>query len=186
MSDAQFRARLAAVGYSGVNGSAVGPDTLVDWYKLRIGAEGRWRTYARILSDSSHACSSILHANALASTSKSGNVWRYFFAYCTTPGEGAWHGADEQWLLNELNPRFAPTEIALSHEMGFWWASLNAAHNPNTEAAAGAPVWSKYNPTSAPSTMFLGLGPDPLPMMNATENTVNVECEHWKQFLGWY
>ena len=48
-------------------------------YADRIAAEGRWRTFARISSDSGHACSSTLHAEALGSTY--GSVWRYFFAY---------------------------------------------------------------------------------------------------------
>ena len=59
--------------------TGVGPTELEEWYARRIATEGRWRTFARINSDSGHACSSTLHAKALGSTSK--NVWRYFFDY---------------------------------------------------------------------------------------------------------
>merc|ERR1711871_161992 len=79
ISREEFRNGLIAEGFTGVNESAVGPDTLENWYSDRISTEGRWRTFARILSDSGHACSSTLHANALGSTST--NVWRYFFNY---------------------------------------------------------------------------------------------------------
>ena len=89
-------------GFSGVNGSAVGPDTLIEWYKERIASDGYWRTFARILSDSGHACSSTLHADAIGSTSQS-LVWRYYFAYSTNSAVdyGATHGGDESWCVSD-------------------------------------------------------------------------------------
>jgi hypothetical protein len=59
--------------------AGVGPEQLEEWYAERIQTEGRWRTFARINSDSGHACSSTLHAKALGSTYD--QVWRYFFDY---------------------------------------------------------------------------------------------------------
>ena len=64
---------------SGANTTGVGPEILEKWYAKRIQTEGRWRTFARINSDSGHACSSTLHAEALGSTYN--KVWRYFFDY---------------------------------------------------------------------------------------------------------
>lgn len=64
---------------SGANATGVGPELLEQWYAKRIETEGRWRTFARINSDSGHACSSTLHAKALGSTYD--KVWRYFFDY---------------------------------------------------------------------------------------------------------
>jgi para-nitrobenzyl esterase len=184
VTDARFRTALEHAGFGGAEGSAVSPDVLVGWYQDRIDAEGRWRTYARILSDSGHACSSTLHAQALGSTSKSGNVWRYFFAYCTTPGEGAKHGGDESWLMDDEKTTDA-NQIILSHDMAYWWTSLNAVSNPDSKSAEGSPMWSKYNPATAPLTMFLGLNADPLPRLHSSNDTVRAECEHWKPYLGW-
>jgi carboxylesterase type B len=117
----------------------VGPDTLVEWYADRIASEGRWRTFARISSDSGHACSSTLHGEALALTSD--NVYRYFFAYAA-PGHFAMHGGDESWLLVERE-NGTPQEVALSHDMAMWWASLNAHGDPNVGANKGAPMWTR-------------------------------------------
>jgi hypothetical protein len=86
----------AAAGFSAAAGSAVVADTLEQWYTDRIQSEGYWRTFARILSDSDHACSSKLHAEALGAT---GSAWRYYFAYSTAADIdfGATHGGDESW-----------------------------------------------------------------------------------------
>ena len=81
VTTAELTAALIAEGFSGVGGSGVGPTELLTWYKERIAAEGNWRTFARILSDSGHACSSALHAQALAAHAPSGTIWRYFFGY---------------------------------------------------------------------------------------------------------
>eukprot|EP00966_Prymnesium_polylepis_P083823 1941023-Prymnesium_polylepis.1 len=69
--------------------------------------------------------------------------------------------------------------------MALWWASLNAKHDPNAAARPGAPAWAVYNPSSAPAAMLMGDAGDASPFMNATEDTVRVECEHWKPYLGW-
>lgn len=71
---------------------------LKNWYAHRIESEGYWRTLARILSDSGHACSATLHAEALAESTKT-SVWRYYFAYSLDPDidYGAMHGEDESW-----------------------------------------------------------------------------------------
>jgi hypothetical protein len=81
-----FDAALIKAGFggtmrlpSGANATGVGPEQLEEWYAERIQTEGRWRTFARINSDSGHACSSTLHAKALGSTYD--QVWRYFFDY---------------------------------------------------------------------------------------------------------
>ena len=90
VSTEQLTTALEKSGFTGRNGSAVSASTLLEWYSERIASEGNWRTYARILSDSGHACSSTLHAEALGATAPSGTVWRYFFDYvppsCHLPG----------------------------------------------------------------------------------------------------
>jgi len=184
VTEAQFTAALINGGFSGKNGSLVGPDALKTWYAQRIASEGYWRTYARIQSDSGHACSSTLHAKALGATYSS--VWRYFFAYSTNPGEdfGASHGGDESWLM-DMHEGGTKNEITLSHDMAYWWTSVNAAGDPNSDDNKGAPKWTPYEPTSAPQAMFLGRDEDPLPRMNSSIDTVRLECEHWKPYLGW-
>lgn len=206
VSRERFRSALVSQGFSGVNGSGVGPDTLEEWYADRIAREGRWRTFARILSDSGHACSSTLHAKALvtsaataakaakaasATSAPVGSVWRYFFAFTTAGLPGATHGADESWILDE-HEGAPPGQVALSRDMALWWASLNAGGDPNADAHDGAPRWSPYAPTSSQqgagvgdAVMFMGQAEDPTPFMNATADTVRAECEHWKVFLGW-
>ena len=175
VSRAHFRAALVSQGFSGVDGSGVGPDTLEEWYAHRIAREGRWRTFARILSDSGHACSSALHAEALATSATSaaaaaaaaattssaaaapatgvaagraaarGSVWRYFFAFTTAALPGATHGADESWILDEHEGAPA-AQVALSRDMALWWASLNARGDPNADASDSAPWWNPYAP----------------------------------------
>ena len=177
MTQAQFRAALVRAGFSGAAGG-IGPDTLEQWYSGRITSEGRWRTFARILSDSGDACSSALHAQALGSTH--GAVWRYFFDYVPTGSlfPGSTHGADESWLLGTQQPH-SQAEADLSADMGHWWASLGASGDPNS--ADGAPRWSRYAPVTAPLAMFMQTPP----ALNTSIDTVRAECEHWKPFLGW-
>ena len=43
-------------------GSRVAWSDVVERYTQRLATEGRWRTLARIMSDSGHACSAQLHA----------------------------------------------------------------------------------------------------------------------------
>ena len=76
VSEARFKSALVKAGFTETG--TVTPDQLTAWYAERIASEGRWRTFARILSDSGHACSSTLHAEALGAT---GTAWRYFFAF---------------------------------------------------------------------------------------------------------
>ena len=110
----------------------VGPALLEVWYQERIKTEGRWRTFARINSDSGHACSSTLHAKALGQTHP-GHVWRYFFDF-VAPGSklpGATHGGDESWLLRKATTTTAG-ELALSTDMADWWTTLGRTlTNPN-------------------------------------------------------
>ena len=96
----QLRSKINA-GFSGQDGAALDPDTLIGWYAGRIATEGYWRTFARILSDSGHACSSALHAEALGGSAPAGTVWRYYFAYSTDArvDYGAEHGGDESWFV---------------------------------------------------------------------------------------
>ena len=180
VTEDQLRAALIKAGLSGQNGSAVGPDQLLVWYGPRIAAEGRWRTLARILSDSGHACSSTLHGEALGSTSSS--VWRYYFAYAPT-GQGARHGGDESWLLDDRAVA-SPEEWGLSEDMARWWASLASSGDPNAAATHNAPLWTSYSPSST-DVMFMGEGKSPEPFLNATADTRRAECEHWKAWLGW-
>jgi len=202
VSTAELTDALVAEGFSGVNGSGVGATTLVnEWYAARIASEGNWRTLARILSDSGHACSSALHAEALATTAPAGTVWRYFFEYTlpSDPLPGATHGGDEAWLFRTTGT--SADEIALSEDMASWWANLAASGDPNLPSAGGLlrkrvaapkrPKWIAYSgapPSGAApphDVMFLGLGHDPLPRLNASIDTVRAECAHWKAFLGW-
>ena len=97
VSEEKFDHALERYGLSGQNGSSVSTAMLKGWYADRLASEGRWRTFARILSDSGHACSSTLHAEALGSTGV--EVYRYFFDYVTNGLPGATHGGDEGWLF---------------------------------------------------------------------------------------
>ncbi|KAH8056091.1 major facilitator superfamily-like protein [Aureococcus anophagefferens] len=67
-------------------GAAVDAAAIASRYAGRAAAKGRWRAFARILSDSGHACSSQLHARARATTT--------FAYYFSEPGASA-HGQDE-------------------------------------------------------------------------------------------
>ena len=146
-------------------------------------------------SDSGHACSSTLHAGALAGSAPAGTVWRYFFDYTTKSDvlPGATHGGDEGWLFRKSGT--TADEISLSKDMASWWASLAAVGNPNGAPNAGAPAWTAFGPAGDESgaganasnnAMFLGEGHDPLPRLGSNTDTVRVECEHWKPFMGFY
>ena len=185
VTEAQFTEALIKAGFSGTNGSSIGPAQLKEWYATRIRTEGYWRTFARISSDSGHACSSTLHGEALGGTNPA-QTWRYFFAYSTSQqvDYGATHGGDESWLLDE-HESGTNNEVTLSRDMALWWASLNKNGDPNIDRNLDAPVWTLYNPTNTEQVMFLGFKQDPLPRMNISIDTVRVECEHWKPYLGW-
>lgn len=188
VSQAAFDAALVKAGFggtmltpSGRNASGVSPALLESWYAKRIAAEGRWRTFARILSDSGHACSAALHAQALGTTSSA--VWRYFFEYIQ-PGSrvpGACHGAQRNWV-NAAIKTTSPAEQGLENSMAYWWANLSAHGNPN--GPLDSQQWAEYKPGLADEAMFLDAKPG-LPAMNASADTLRVECEHWKEYLGW-
>jgi carboxylesterase type B len=160
VSQHRFEAALVRAGFNGsANGhGGVSVAMLTSWYAARIASEGYWRTYARILSDSGHACSSTLHAQALGAT---GTAWRYFFAY-TAKGAvlpGATHGSDESWILDEHEASGTAAEVALSRDMALWWASLSETLDPNTAARAGAPTWQPYAPSTHQAAMWMGREP---------------------------
>ena len=75
MSAAAFRRALDTY----FNGSLLSVDDVAARYAERSAADGFWRTLARIMSDSGHACSARLHARALAATT-SADVWTYEFS----------------------------------------------------------------------------------------------------------
>ena len=182
----EFDAALTKAGFngtmllpSGEQVPGVSPAMLEEWYAHRIATEGRWRTFARINSDSGHACSSALHAEALGSTSN--QVWRYFFTY-VAPGStmpGATHGGDETWILRTKKTSNS-AELALSEDMGSWWATLGATLDPNP-ISGNAPRWTSFVPGQEDGTMFM----DTPPHLNSTVDTLRVECEKWKPYLGW-
>jgi len=182
----QLADALVAGGFTGELPGGVNASVLInDWYAARIASEGNWRTLARILSDSGHACSSTLHADALAGSAPAGTVWRYFFDYTAKSDvlPGATHGGDESWLFRKSGA--TADEITLSKDMASWWASLAAAGDPNGTPNAGAPAWTAYAPPAGDS-MFMGEAHDPIPRLGSNPDTVRVECEHWKQFMGFY
>ena len=111
-----------------------GPALLEEWYAERIATEGRWRTFARINSDSGHACSSTLHAKALGQTHD--QVYRYFFDYGAD--HLATHGGDESWLMRK-KVTSTPAELALTTDMGNWWTTLGRTLNPNDPMKQDAP-----------------------------------------------
>ena len=78
-------------------------------------------------------------------------------------------------------------EVKLSEEMVWWWTSLAAASDPNTNRSFGAPTWTAYNPLHAPEAMVMGshVTHSATPVMNSSVDTVRKECEHWKQYMGW-
>ena len=188
ISKASFDAALLKAGFngtmlsaSGQNESGVSPELLEVWYAKRIATEGRWRTFARILSDSGHACSAALHAQALGATSSS--VWRYFFEF-KKPGSGvpgACHGAQRTWV-NAAVRTTTPSQLDLEQSMANWWSSLGARGNPN--GPFESVEWTAYVPGVSDDAMFLDAQPG-LPAMNASVDTKREECEHWKGYLGW-
>jgi carboxylesterase type B len=172
---------LVEYGLSGVNGSEVGPDTLEEWYADRIVNEGRWRTFARILGDSGHSCSSALHAEALQEdVSGQSGVWRYFFDFVDPASglPGAVHGSEVHWVFDSHVPA-SPAQAMMENAMAHWWASLAAYGDPNV-AASSSVRWSEYS-LAQPGTLIL----DTQPRMNITADTIRPECAHWKELLGW-
>lgn len=128
-----------------------------------------------------------LAARACVGTPQTQHMLTFDLAIATRyapTGQGATHGGDETWLLGE-HENGTPGEVTLSHNMALWWASLGSDGNPNTKANKGAPIWPKYNASNAPGTMYLGDLKNPTTFINTTIDTVRIECEHWKPYLGW-
>jgi para-nitrobenzyl esterase len=183
VSKEAFDSALIKYGLSGVNGSGVGPDTLETWYAHRIASEGRWRTFARILGDSGHSCSAALHAEALASSlptnTNNSNIWRYFFdVHSFFPG--ATHCSQEAWVT-QTYPTKTKEELLLEQALGFWWSSLAAHGNPNTNSKPGVPTWPMYTTTNPVALVISST----TPYAGSSDDTRRVECNHWKPFLGW-
>jgi carboxylesterase type B len=175
-----FDEALIKYGLSGVNGSGVGPETLEKWYEGRIATEGRWRTFARILSDSGHACSTALHAEALAQNSaQSSHIWRYFFDIHSSLLPGATHGSETSWLEHTHQPE-SQTEQALEDALSQWWVNLAAHGDPNT-GSSNPLSWTQFS-LQHPKTLTLTSGGA---VMNSTLDTERAECANWKPFLGW-
>lgn len=143
-------------------GAAVDAAAIASRYAGRAAREGRWRAFARILSDSGHACSSQLHARALAANT----TFAYYFS---EPGASA-HGQDESYLLDA-----GRGDDALAVDMASWWARLGAA---------GAPVdW--WPPFLAPGDRVMGL--HEAPALVANDDTHRPECDDfWAPWLGFY
>ena len=147
-------------------GAAVDAAAVEALYAPRVAKEGRWRAFARVLSDSGHACSSQLHARAVA-----GNAT--FAYYFDEPGASS-HGQDESFLLDDRGG-------ALALDMARWWASLGADLDPNAHANRGAPTWPSYREAGAP---VMGLADEPA--MRADDDTARPECDFWAPYLGFY
>lgn len=146
------------------------------WYFERIQSEGRWRTFARILSDSGHACSSALHALAFANSTQ---TWRYFFEYTGDSDAlpGATHGSEHLYILDEGQP------LSLSDRMANWWARFANTANPNgfLESDDNS-VWSSFDNESS-LVMYMNTTPS---LGSSTLDTERPEClRHWAQYLGW-
>ncbi|KAH8047814.1 major facilitator superfamily-like protein [Aureococcus anophagefferens] len=141
-------------------GAAVDAAAIASRYAGRAAAEGRWRAFARILSDSGHACSSQLHARALAATT----TFAYYFS---EPGASA-HGQDESYLAT---PAAATTRSPSTWPRG-------------GRARRGAPVdW--WPPFLAPGDRVMGL--HEAPALVANDDTHRPECDDfWAPWLGFY
>lgn len=177
----EFNEGLIKYGLSGVNGSGIGPATLEKWYEGRIAAEGRWRTFARILGDSGHSCSTALHAEAFAKSSRQNNsIWRYFFDVRTTPLPGAVHCSEEAWLTHEHTPS-SQTEQRLEDALSSFWAGLAAHGDPNAGSSKAPLSWSRFSANSSDTLIVAS----PAMVMNSTVDTIRSECSNWKPYLGW-
>jgi carboxylesterase type B len=140
-------------------GSRISWDDVVARYTQRVATEGRWRTLARIMSDSGHACSAQLHASAVS------DGWVYEFEKATAGLPGAFHGSDEAWLFQEK-------DSPLAAAMAAYWGSLAAAGDPNY---ADGVAWPR-------SPAVLGLD-DVVAPRNGTRRP---ECDFWAPWLGFY
>jgi len=180
VSKATFDKGLIKYGLSGVNGSGVGPETLEKWYKDRIAHEGRWRSFARILGDSGHSCSTALHAEALANTaSHRTGIWRYLFDITHTDLPGAPHCSETQYLEHSVRTH-SPTEQWLQDSLSQWITNLAAHGDPNA-GSSNAFHWSMFTKNNPSTLIATPAGA----VMNSTADTVRAECKNWKPYLGW-
>jgi para-nitrobenzyl esterase len=141
-------------------GSRLAWEDVLARYTQRIAAEGRWRTLARVLGDSGHACSAHLHAAAVA------DGWVYEFEKATAGLPGATHGSDEAWLFQEKD---SPLAVAMAD----YWGSLAHAGDPNY---ADGVAWPR-------SPAVLGLDDVVAPR----DDTRRPEClDFWAPWLGFY
>lgn len=174
-----FLAALEKEGFTGDVPGSISAATVEQWYASRIAQEGYWRTFARILSDSDHACNAALVAEAAAGSGA--QVWRYFFTVrkpeLNLPG--ATHGTDIDWVIGSHHAH-SVAETDLMSAMENWWSSLAAFSDPNI-GASSLLKWPLYDPSRSPHVMVLGLPPH----LNTTESSARPECEHWKPYLGW-
>jgi len=128
-------------------------------YTPRVATEGRWRTLARIMSDSGHACSAQLHALAAGG-------WVYEFEKASPGLPGAVHGSDESWL-------FQAKDSPLAVAMAAYWGSL--AHTGDPNYADGVP-WPQ-------TPAVLGLDD----VISTQNDTRRPEClDFWAPWLGFY
>ena len=167
----QLRDAVTRAGF----GPQIGVDTVLGWYEERRQQEGNWRVFARILSDSDHACSTVLHAEALAAQPR---LWRYFFAYS---GDVPYPGATHCGIENYIWHTDGKSDI-LSTALSTWLTNLVLNDDVNTPGTL--PFWDPYNNGTSP-VMFLGLDDDPTPRMNTSLDTTRPECDHWRPYLGW-
>jgi len=177
-----FDGGLIKSGLSGKNGSGVSPSMLEEWYERRIASEGRWRTFARILGDSGHSCSTALHAEALAqSPPQNASIWRYFFDI-PSPNSvlpGATH-CSETTLLEHRATHISEVEKQIEDSLSNWMVNLAAHGDPNVGSSSGV-FWSKFVSLSSQTLMLSATGS----VMGSSDDTRRSECEHWKPYLGW-
>jgi len=175
-----FDKGLIKCGLSGVNGSKVGPETLEKWYEHRVNSEGRWRTFARILGDSGHSCSTSLHAEALAkSRTATQHIWRYLFDIRSMALPGATHCSETGYLEHAAGP-VSRTEKWLEDSLSQWMVNLAAFGDPN-KGSLNTFQWTPYTRDHAMTLMVTRSGV----AMNTTADTIRDECKNWKPYLGW-
>jgi len=194
----QLRDAIAKAGFD----SIIGVDTILKWYEPRRRQEGNWRVFARILSDSSHACSAVLHARALASQKLSlndrmpsssfpANVFSYFFAYDADvkPYPGSTHCNIEDYIFHANSDKGKSDLIA--NALSTWFTNLLLTGDPNNSSSlsqddntVALPYWDAFQPSSSmQQVMYLGLDDDPNPFLDTTQDTLRPECDYWEPYL---
>merc|ERR1712232_1380759 len=144
----------------------MGPTVLEEWYKDRIAAEGRWRTFARILGDSGHSCSTSLHAEALATVSSGHGVWRYFFDIPHFGLPGATHCSETAYLEHSATAH-TKAEQELEELLAHSMYNLAAHGDPNA-GSSNSLVWETFSTASPKALMVTPTGA----IMNTTKDTI--------------